>query len=101
VHISSDGTLSADGRLLAQIGLVMPEDINSLDRTNGVSFTTDGALEPVENGRVLQGFLEGSNVDAVSEISRMIQVQHAYQMGQGFMEREDERMRSVTQLIGR
>jgi len=31
----------------------------------------------------------------------MIQVQHAYQMGQGFMEREDERMRSVTQLIGR
>ena len=101
VHISSDGTLSADGRLLAQIGLVMPEDINSLDRTNGVSFTTKGALEPVENGRVLQGFLEGSNVDAVSEISRMIQVQHAYQMGQGFMEREDERMRSVTQLIGR
>jgi flagellar basal-body rod protein FlgF len=101
VHISADGTISADGRLLAQIGLVMPVDPNSLDRTNGVSFKTDGDLEPVEDGRILQGFLEGSNVDAVSEISRMIQVQHAYQMGQAFMEREDERMRSVTQLIGR
>lgn len=101
IHLSSDGTMSADGRLLGQIGLVQPVDPTELDRTNGVSFKPTGEIEPVEDGRILQGFLEGSNVDAVSEITRMIEVQHAYQMGQAFMEREDERMRSVTQLIGR
>lgn len=101
INLSSDGTLSSGDRLIAQLGLVTPVDPTAMVRTNGVSFNPGGEVEPVEDGRMLQGFTEGSNVDAVSEITRMIEVQHAYEMGQKFMEREDERMRSITQLIGR
>jgi flagellar basal-body rod protein FlgF len=50
---------------------------------------------------VLQGFLENSNVEPVSEIARMIEVQRAYEMGQKFMDAEDQRMRGVIQTLGK
>jgi flagellar basal-body rod protein FlgF len=101
VYLASDGTLSAGGVPIALIGVVLPEDPLAMRRTDGVSFAPGGDVVPVENPRVLQGFLEGSNVDPVAEITRMIQVQRSYEMGQSFSEREDERMRSIMRLVGR
>jgi flagellar basal-body rod protein FlgF len=99
ISIAPDGTLSADGVPLTQIGLVVPEDPKDLVREDGVRFMTEGALLPVENGSMVQGFLEGSNVDAVGQVARMIQVQRAYEMGQSFLEREDQRLKSIMTLI--
>lgn len=101
IAIAPDGTLSADGTPLGQIGVWRPDDLNNLTREGGVRFAFEGVLEPVENSAVLQGFLEGSNVNAVSEITRMIEVQRAYELGQGLLEREDERIRSVLRTLGR
>ena len=56
-------------------------------------------IEPVE-GRVLQGFIEKSNVNPVTEIARMIEVQRGYELSQKFLEREDERIRSAVRLLG-
>ena len=64
-------------------------------------FPTTSAPEPTEGGSIFQGFLEGSNVNPVAEITRMIAVQRAYEMGQGFLDAEDGRIRSVVQTIGR
>jgi flagellar basal-body rod protein FlgF len=99
VSVSSDGTLSADGTALTQIGLVTPEDPNDLIREDGVRYRTEGATIPVEGGTMVQGFLEGSNVDAVGQVARMIEVQRAYEMGQTFLDREDQRLRSIMKLI--
>jgi flagellar basal-body rod protein FlgF len=101
VSVASDGTLSADGRPLAQIGLYMPTDPLSMDRTNGVRFTTENGIEPIEDAVILQGYVENSNVNAVTEITRMIEVQHAYELSQKFVEKEDERIRSVLSTLGR
>lgn len=101
IALAADGTVSADGLPLAQIGLYEPADPASLSRQQGARFAADGELLPVENSVILQGFIEGSNVDAVSEVARMIEVQHAYQMGQSFLEKEDERIRSVVQTLGK
>jgi flagellar basal-body rod protein FlgF len=99
ISVSPDGTLSADGTPLTQIGLVTPEDPNDLIREDGVRYRTEGATIPVENGTMVQGFLEGSNVDAVGQVARMIEVQRAYEMGSTLLEREDKRLRSIMQLI--
>ncbi len=101
IALASDGTLSADGQPLTQLGVFMPEDPNSLNRRDGVSFIADGATFPVEEPVVLQGFVEGSNVNAVSEVARMIEVQRAYEMGATFLEKEDERIRGVLTTLGR
>jgi flagellar basal-body rod protein FlgF len=39
-----------------------------------------------------QGFVEQSNVNPVMEISRLIEVQRAYELGQQLMKDEDERI---------
>ena len=50
---------------------------------------------------ILQGHLEGSNVSPLTEVSRLIEVQRAYEMGQSFLDREDDRLRTVIQTLGR
>jgi len=101
VALSADGTLSADGIPLTQVGLYMPADPNELSRREGVRFAVEGEMVPAEDANILQGFVENSNVNPIIEIARMIEVQHAYQMGQKFLDKEDERIRSVLQTLGR
>ncbi|WP_050526126.1 flagellar hook-basal body complex protein [Pseudorhodobacter aquimaris] len=99
VALSSDGTISAKGQPLAQIGLWQPADPLKMTHQGGTLFVSDD-IEPSEGATILQGFLEESNVNPISEIARMIAVQRAYELGQGFMEKEDERMRNVIQTLG-
>jgi len=100
IGLSPDGTLSDNGRPLAQIGLVRPIDSLDMIREDGVLFRTNGGFEPVEDGRLLQGFLEGANVDPIGQIARMIEVQRAYEMGQSFLDSENERvMTALDSLI--
>ena len=100
INISADGTLSADGNPIAQIGLVRPSVPTDLTREDGVKFRTDSELLSADGATISQGFLESSNVEAVQQISRMIEVQRSYEMGQSFLEKEDERLRSIMTLVG-
>jgi flagellar basal-body rod protein FlgF len=97
--IASDGTISSGGQPLGQIGLFMPPDTLDLLREDGVLFRTEAELQPAENARILQGYLEGSNVNAISQITRMIEVQRAYEMGQSFLKSEDERIRNALNSV--
>lgn len=101
VAIAADGTISADGQPVGQIGLVVPLDPVAMVREDGVMFRTDSGWDPAPDARVLQGHLEDSNVDPVLAIARMIEVQRAYELGQGFLDREDQRIRNVIQAMGR
>ena len=100
ISVSPDGTLSADGRPIAQIGIYTIENKAELLRADGVTFTTEAPLLPAETATVAQGFVEDSNVNPVWEVTRMVEVQRAYELGQKFLEREDERMRAVLRTLG-
>lgn len=100
VGVSADGTISAGGQPLAQVGLWQASDPHSLEHQGGTLFAAN-AVEPVEGGQILQGYVEDSNVNPVSEISRMIEVQRAYELGQTFLDREDARVRGVIETLGR
>lgn len=99
VKVGSDGTISLGDQLLGQIGIVEPEPGADLKRESGVLFQTDAALLPATSGLVLQGHLEGSNVDAISQLTRMIEVQRAYEMGQKLLDMDDERSKSALQTL--
>lgn len=100
VALASDGTLSANGDPIAQIGLWRPADPLALIHQSGTMFAAT-ELEPVAGATILQGMLEDSNVEPVSEIARMIEVQRAYELGQKFLDAEDQRVRGVIQTLGR
>lgn len=101
LSISPDGTISTKGRPIGQIGLYQPVNTASLVREDGVMFRSEEGFEAAPNSRMMQGFLEGSNVDPVSQIARMIEVQRAYEMGQSFLQTEDERVRNALKSITR
>ncbi|WP_415233605.1 flagellar hook-basal body complex protein [Pseudorhodobacter sp.] len=100
IALSQDGTLSGNGQPLAQIGLWQPGDPLKMTHMGGTIFISETVV-PADSATILQGFVEDSNVNPISEIARMIEVQRAYEMGQGFLEKEDERMRGVIQTLGR
>ncbi|MDK3071700.1 flagellar hook-basal body complex protein [Sedimentitalea sp. JM2-8] len=99
ISVAADGTISAKGRVLGQIGLVQPVDQLGMIREDGVMFRADGGFEPAEQATVLQGFVEGSNVNAILQVSRMIEIQRAYEMGQSFLDTEDQRIRNAVKTL--
>lgn len=98
IGVGPDGTLSGDGRPLGRIAVVAPADPLELRHASGTRFVTQAHVPA--GGRVLQGHLEASNVSPVVEMARMIEVQRAYELGQRFLEREDERVRAVLRTLG-
>lgn len=90
--VSQDGTISTNGQPLSQLGIYTPQSPHDLKREAGVMFRSNDGIEPVENAKIVQGFLESSNVVPVAQLARMIQVQRAYEMGQSFLDAENERV---------
>lgn len=99
--VSRDGTISADGEPVAQLGMVRPEDPSQLSRVAGTLLEARGGLLPAEDSVIHQGFLEESNVNPMAEMARLIEVHRAYEAGQKFLDREDERIRAVIQTLGK
>ena len=100
VLIAADGTLSANGDPIAQIGIFnAPREL--ISRFGDTAFIVeDDAFALEVEGRLHQGALEKSNVDAVGEIARMIQVTRAYETAQSLITDEDDRIRDAIQTLG-
>ncbi|WP_226689704.1 flagellar hook-basal body complex protein [Ruegeria arenilitoris] len=101
IDVGSDGTLSIEGQLLGQIGVYRVADPETLVREGSTQFRAEGEIDPVENPVVLQRFLEGSNVNAVEQVTRLVEIQRAYELGQSFLKTEDERLRGALKALMR
>lgn len=95
LSVAQDGTISTEGRPIGQVGIVMPPDTKMMVREGNLMFRSDEGFEAVEDPKVIQGFVEASNVNPILQVARMVEVQRAYELGQSFMEREDERIRTA------
>ncbi|WP_187431666.1 Flagellar basal-body rod protein FlgG [Roseobacter fucihabitans] len=99
VAVSADGTISSEGNPIGQIGVVRPLNAREMIREDGVMFRADEGYEPAEDARVLQRFVENSNVDSILQITRMIEVQRAYELGASFLDAEDQRLRQALKAL--
>ncbi|MEL6217010.1 MAG: flagellar hook-basal body complex protein [Pseudomonadota bacterium] len=100
IDIGRDGTISSGGVEQAVIGL-FNAPAGSLTRFANTGFRAPEGIEPVLDARVTQGALEGSNVDPVLEIARMIEVTRAYERVQSLIQDEDDRIQNVISTLGR
>ncbi|HEY4135714.1 MAG TPA: flagellar basal-body rod protein FlgF [Alphaproteobacteria bacterium] len=99
ISISEDGDVSADSQQVGKLKLVQFDNQQRLQRTGDGLFTTDAPALPATNTDVLQGSLEGSNIQPIVEITRMIEASRVYQSAQKVINSEDERIRdAVTRL---
>jgi flagellar basal-body rod protein FlgF len=101
IDIGSDGTLSVNGQLLGQIGVYRVDEPKDLVREGNTRFRPEGDVQAVDEPVVLHRFLEGSNVNAMHQVTRLIEIQRAYELGQSFLETEDERVRGALKALMR
>ncbi|MFD1342038.1 flagellar basal-body rod protein FlgF [Litorisediminicola beolgyonensis] len=95
VAIAEDGTMTGpDGAPIARVGLFEIADLQSYERRGGGMFVAPeiGAAPPVPSPttRVVQGAVEGSNVQPVTEMTRMIEIQRAYERAMKLMSTADD-----------
>jgi len=95
ITVGPDGTVSTNNGNLGKISVVTFNNEQELRPGASGLFSTEAEAQPVENPTVMQGMLEGSNIQPVVEMSRLIHVQRSYDGVKGFLEREDERMRRM------
>ncbi len=101
ILIAPDGAMSADGQLIAQVGVF---DVNetALRREAGTLFSAgDEAIEPAQNFSIAQGHLEDANVNPILEMARMIEVQRAYELGSQLMGAQSDLAQNAIDTLGR
>ena len=100
VNIDENGNVSNQDGVLGQLGVFEFENVQQLEQQgNNLYALVGGEAVPATESRVVQGHLEGSNVQPVVEMTRMIDTLREYQTVSRAMERENERLRSAIQKL--
>ena len=99
IKIDEKGTVSNQDGQLGQIMLVEFEDLQRLEPLGNNMYKTTAETIPPENTRVKQGTLEGSNVNGVVEVTRMIETLRNFQATQNILRTENDRLRGAIQKL--
>lgn len=81
IEISPDGTINSSAGPLGKIGLVefTDEDRANLKKVGQSLYSSEVAPNPAENSSITQGMLESSNVNAIEEMTAMLDTLRKYQ----------------------
>ena len=99
INISRDGTVSTNNGELGRIRMVTFESPQRRQKEAGGLLNTDDDPVNAENPAMIQGALEGSNVQPIIELSKMIETSRAFNSVRSFIEREDKRQKQMIQKL--
>lgn len=97
IMIAADGTIStAESGIIGRIGVLrFADEQKMLEEGHGLYNANGEVPVQAENTKVLQFMLEGSNVQPVLEMNRMIEIVRNYQQTQRLLQTDHERQRNV------
>ncbi len=100
IEISSDGTISSrTAGQIAVLNVVAFADNSKLKKIGDNMFTTNSATRPATDYTILQGMTETSNVQAIIEVTKMIQVSRSYTSTAKLMEKlQESESKAINQL---
>lgn len=103
VMIGKDGTISQGAIRVGKIGVVRADDLSALRKDGDGLYrnTTNTTLAAAPDARVHQGMLEASNVQSVVQITKLIEVQRAYESMAKMMDNTAELTRSAVERLGK
>lgn len=76
--VAADGTVSASSGEKGRLRVATFENRDALSKEGFNLYVSNAAPLPADRFRIAQGYLEGSNVQAVKETATMIEVMRAY-----------------------
>jgi flagellar basal-body rod protein FlgF len=79
--IAQDGTVSQRGQIVARISLVNFANLSALSKAGNGYYANVSNLQPqaAAAARIRQGMLESSNVEPITQMTRLIEVTRAYE----------------------
>ena len=103
--IDQEGQIFQGEQLVGKLGVfVFEEPVTQLQKVGGGFISKDQNLEPEnaqpENFKVLQGFLESSNVSAIEEMIGLIEVSRAHEANQKMIQSFDENIGKAIGALG-
>ncbi|PTT74657.1 flagellar biosynthesis protein FlgF, partial [Pseudomonas sp. HMWF010] len=103
VSIGKDGLVSQGQVRVGKIGVVSTQDLSALrkDGDNLYRNVANVTLQPAPSAVVHQGMLESSNVQSVVQITKLIEVQRAYESMAKMMDNTAELTRSAVERLGK
>lgn len=103
ISIASDGTISNDEGQIGRIRTVSFEDEQLLRKAANGLYSAPPELDPQEvaTPSMAQGMIEGSNVQPILELTRMLDINRTYSSVTRFTQREDERIKDMIDRLGR
>ncbi|MBF0093912.1 MAG: flagellar basal-body rod protein FlgF [Alphaproteobacteria bacterium] len=101
ITINHDGTVRTENGEVGRLRVVKFEDDQSLRKVRGGLYSTDQNAEDLQRPDVIQGAIEESNVSPIQEMTRMIEIQRAYESANKMIETENERRRKAVDIISR
>ncbi|MUO81919.1 flagellar basal-body rod protein FlgF [Agrobacterium vitis] len=102
-HVGSDGTINQNGRQISQIGLFTADISKGYLRTeNSGVITTDRPQAVVDDATigVMQGYVEQSNVNGISQMTQLIQVSRAFESISASMSQTENSMSETIKTLG-
>lgn len=103
VSVGADGTLSQGNEQVGKVGMYAFANPGALEKAGDNLFrnASNLAATPAAEAKLRQGFLEGSNVKPVIEITRMVEVSRAYESTSRMMDSEHELSRRAVERLGK
>lgn len=102
ISISTDGRIYGDGLELGQLRMAAFSDVSNLVKEGANLYKAPAGVRQVPfTGSVKQGFLEGSNVNIVSEMVNMISMYRAYEIDSKAVQAQDQLLDKAVNEVGR
>ena len=101
ISIAGDGTLSTRTGTIGTVAVVRANEPNGLRAEGGRLLATDAGTTPVTAPTMVQGAVEGSNVQPVLEMTRMMNQLREFQYVAQFVQAEGDRTQSAIDKITR
>ena len=95
-EVTDDNRVTQSGHSVATIAVVNPKRVDSLEARGEGLYAYDGFDEP-SVGKVNQGYLEGSNIEPVNEMTDLIETARAFELNIQMVQLQSD---SVSQLVG-
>jgi len=101
--VSPDGTLSQGTERIGKLGVVDFPNLSTLEKVgdNLMQNTSNQTPTAATDVRLRQGMLEGSNVNPILEITRMIEVSRAYEQMAKMMDTQADLSTQAVQQLGK
>jgi flagellar basal-body rod protein FlgF len=100
IEILGDGTIRSENGVIGRLRVVRFADEQALRAEGDRLLDADGqAPEEVARPQLIQGAVEGSNVQAVVELTRMMAELREFQLAAQFLDRETERHQAVIERL--